>query len=306
MLRQVLVEIDGAPSKRPSYIGDMYEGLAHKLLAVPFPDDLELNLVEGVLVRDNGIHSDQKDLILIRGKAGRLPYAEHYLVPIWEAIAVFEVKKRFTLELMNEYFAKTAGMSQLFREYPLREISSDDAIARCRGYRPRFEPEPIGYCASEGVLRSNLEEDISLPLRIGIGFQGPAKWSTFRRQCEKTISETIIAAHLHQLPTLVVSGNHALVKTNGSPYFVPTKEDLYIPYATTHGNPWLFIAKIIWERLIETEGYRWTVYSDDDDPESLLPLCALSMPEFSYVPVVAICQNYTFGWLPRYPVNPYQ
>lgn len=271
--------IDGTGIVRPDYIGDMYEGLASELLRSQFPNDLELRLVEGLLVGDNGEVSDQKDWVLVRGDVEQLPFSEHFRIPLWQAVAVFEIKKSFSPRELKEYLVKLSRINDLYDHFSPRWGALQASLARCRGYRLSYEDDPYGFGEPEEHLRSSILEDLSLPLRIGIGFHGPKRWRTFRRHCLDALRTEEAAAAFHPLPNLVISGEHALVKTIGAPYTVAAPEELMISYATSHNDVWLLLAKVIWWRLIEDHGYRWPVYSDDDTPEALLPLTALIVPD---------------------------
>ncbi len=269
--------IDATYTKRSDYIGDMYEGLAGELLRLQFPDDIGLSLVEGQLIGENGKLSDQKDWVLVKGEVERLPFSDHYNIPLWQAVAVFEIKKRFTPGNIAEYFEKLCRLNDLYDKFPARQNALESCIARCRGYRPFYERDPFGFGKTEDDLRLSILEDISLPLRIGIGFHGPKKWQTFRNNCLGALGRESIAGALHLLPSLLISGNHSLQKTCGSPFVFSVRPEISVNYSTSHGDPWLLLAKLIWWRLIEEHGYRWPVYADDDVPEDSLPLLATLM-----------------------------
>jgi len=272
-------QIDGSGITRPQYIGDMYEGLAGGLLSIQFPDGLNLQLVEGLLIGDNGKQSDQKDWVLVIGDVEKLPFCDHYLIPLWQAVAVFEIKKSFTPADLVEYFIKLSRINELYDTFPARLGALQSSISRCRGYRPDYETDPFGFGEPEARLRRSILEDLSLPLRIGIGFHGPKRWKTFRRHCLDALDMEEASADFHPMPTLVINGAHALVKTIGAPYVVPSDDELMFSYATNHQDPWVFLAKILWWRLIEDHGYQWPVYADDDTPEELLPLTVIVVPD---------------------------
>lgn len=271
--------IDATGVKRPEYIGDMYEGLAGGLLTMQFPEGLGLSLVEGFLVGQDGKTSDQKDWVLVQGDVERLPFSDHHRIPLWQAVAVFEIKKSFRQADLNEYFEKVARISDLYKEFPARWNEAESATARVRGYRPHFESDPYGFGEAEEHFKTSLLEDVSLPLRIGIGFHGPVKWGTFRDHCAEALQTEAAAAALHPLPSLVLNGSHALVKTNGTPFTVHAPDNFAVTYATSHGNPWFFLAKLLWWRIIAEHGYRWPAYADDDEPEDLVPLTVVLVPE---------------------------
>jgi hypothetical protein len=51
------------------------------------------------------------------------------------------------------------------------------------------------------------------------------------------------------LPSLIVCGDHSLLKLNGHPYSSPRRNDWWPVFASSNDNPLIFVLELIWARL---------------------------------------------------------
>ena len=85
-------------------IGDMYEGLTKELMEKSIFEGLELSVVSGKIINDDGVLSRQIDCMIVVGDGEKLPYTDSYIYNINNVIAVIEVKKKlFSKELQSAH-----------------------------------------------------------------------------------------------------------------------------------------------------------------------------------------------------------
>ena len=88
----------------PGMIGDMFEGLTHRLLALSMPINLNLNIRSGKIINEFGEESKQIDCMVVVGDGEQIPYTKWYKYRIENVIAVIEVKKTLYFDdLVSSY-----------------------------------------------------------------------------------------------------------------------------------------------------------------------------------------------------------
>jgi hypothetical protein len=261
-------------------IGDMYEGLTKELMEKSIFEGLELSVVSGKIINDDGVLSRQIDCMIVVGDGEKLPYTDSYIYNINNVIAVIEVKKKlFSKELQSahENLNSVARIEKYDKELEFKMFQ--DAFRSISGMN--LPPRNLVGTLSEHhqMLYHILIVECILPIRVIFGYEGFSTEKSLRDNFFKYIEEQStynainsgLAAHL--LPNLIISNENSLVKTNGMPYTLITNEnDSYCWMASYRKNPLLIFLELLWTRLTYHYNISSSVFGEDLEIESLAPL----------------------------------
>src|SRR5205807_8698596 len=98
-------------------IGSMYEGLSADLIHLAIPRDLGLQVVSGFVVDAEGGMSGQMDCMLVRGEGEQVPYTQQCKWPVWDVLAVFEVKKTLYGSALKEALVHLRSVHDAFSNW---------------------------------------------------------------------------------------------------------------------------------------------------------------------------------------------
>lgn len=261
-------------------IGDMYEGLTKELMEKSIFEGLELSVVSGKIINDDGDLSRQIDCMIVVGDGEKLPYTDSYIYNINNVIAVIEVKKKlFSKELQSahENLNSVARIEKYDKELEFKMFQ--DAFRSISGMN--LPPRNLVGTLSEHhqMLYRILIVECILPIRVIFGYEGFSTELSLRENFSKYIEEHSnsnaksgeITAHL--LPNLIISNNNSLVKTNGMPYTLPTNEEDYCCWmASYRKHPLLIFLELLWTRLTYYYNISSDIFGEDLEMESLAPL----------------------------------
>lgn len=261
--------------KHPGMIGDMYEGLTAELLNKSIFEGLNLKVVSGKIINNNGGISSQIDCMIVVGEGEILPFTTNFVYHYSQVIAVIEVKKNLSKkEILGSYsnlksvmevsrfpdkdgesfmlqLHKTAWEGLTNTEYPLREDISK-------------YPEDLQF------IYHTLFMEAYFPLRIVFGFFGFQSEYSLRESFVNILNEKIENKEnrgfgIGSFPNLIISEKYSLIKSNGMPYAVPFQdEEFYWPfYLSSNKNPILHLLELLWTRLSFKFKISSNIFEDD-------------------------------------------
>lgn len=264
-------KIDELGITHPTTIGNMYEGLTEELLGRAVFKDLGLSIVTNSFIIDNnGIRSDEMDIVLFQGEASKILYTDQYDVHYAQVIAVIQVKKR-----LNKAHLQSA-YNNLRNVYEIHEIDKVEPY-----HNRMFRNAYVSICNEDVIenkkLRTNfrsgtreqmfhiLKVEAYTPIRIVFGYEGYSSEYGLRKGFLKMLSENKSTKEdmKHgfgpiQFPNLVVNGKYSLIKNNGMPYIAPMVDEQWLFYASSSKNPIYHLLELVWTRL----SYMFEISSD--------------------------------------------
>lgn len=276
-------------------IGAQYEGLTADLLQRMVPEDLGLQVVSGFVEGYDGTLSGQIDCMLVCGHGNQVPYTTHYKWPIRQVIALFEVKKRlFSTELEDAHLHLNAVLDMYFDF--AQTLGSNDQL----NLEPAFYAygQIVGHRAPEHsrvaelpfhhqmIYRTLVAEQFA-PLRIVFGYYGYGSEHSLRTGFLDFLDQHPRTAGFGStsLPSLVVCGQHSLIKLNGHPYGFAMRGGAWTLYASSSENPMILLLNLIWTKL--SYAFSMPAWFDGD----------LSMERFSpLLSGIAVDRNDISGW----------
>ncbi|TDU84014.1 hypothetical protein EV138_6482 [Kribbella voronezhensis] len=325
MLKERAV-LDASPIEHRPTIGSMYEGLSIDILGRAIPDGLDLNLVTGFAVDDDGNMSGQLDCMLVRGAGIPVPYTTAFQWHIRDVIAVFEIKKTLYSAELKDAFQHLGEVRELEKRYRA-SLTGDAALVDLRRPNRAYaevtgqDPPEFGAIESlpadrEALFRTLLDEYHSA-LRIIVGFHGFKSEHSFRESLVSYLTENLRTPGFGPggFPQLIVSGDYTLAKANGQPYSNRLTPDGWWPfYFSTAVNPLHMILEYVWTRLDQMFGIGglWGEDLELEVPHALL------VGKAEHTPDGAIGWNYRFvnntpelltklgaseAWQPFYPTD---
>lgn len=236
-------------------IGSMYEGLTKSMLEKSLFEGLDLRVSQGFITNPQGVRSKQIDCMLVEGDGEQIPYSDNYIYPIRQVIAVIEVKKSlFAADLSNAYENLHSVVETIDKR-----VKSDQELRDAWRSITHTEIPTAGEIdqlsiEEEMMLRSLIYEHI-LPVRIAFGYHGFATEHKLRQAFVEYIEGTAkkgikqLGFAPHSFPNLILSGDNALVKTNGMPYGGPMREGDWLVYGSLHDRSMLLFLELIWSRI---------------------------------------------------------
>lgn len=241
-------------------IGDQYEGLTSSILDMMIPPELELQVVSGFVQGIDGSLSGQIDCMLVKGSGTPIPQViGGYKWPIKDVLAVFEVKKTLFGSDLADAHDQLQSVMALFWPYAATITPADDINIDA----PRYvyqqilgEPAPVGkqftlLSVDRVALYRMLIDDHVAPVRIILGYGGYKTEETLREGFLRFIGNNPLKPGFagSSLPSLIVSGENSIIKTNGQPYYFRPWKDRYLCYASSAHNPILWILNLVLTRI---------------------------------------------------------
>lgn len=249
--------------KHAPTIGRMYEGLTKNLLLddtliKAFPSELDLKVRSGFFYDENGVDSNQIDCMLVQGEGEKLPHIDEYKYDIKNVIAIFEVKKNLflselkdslgLLEKTDSFFSLSKSISSL--NFPVINRSFETITHK---KAPNID-DLDKLSEHDYAVYQALASDQIAPVRIAIGYEGYKTESGFRQGFIKHISD-LTAFRAFKIPSLIISDNFSIIKSNGFPYYLSIPEgDKWIISASSNCNPLIFVLELIFEKIQQKYG----------------------------------------------------
>ncbi|WP_218917911.1 DUF6602 domain-containing protein [Lentibacillus amyloliquefaciens] len=283
-------------------IGDMYEGIAKKLLDNTIFKGLDLRISSGQITNKDGEFSKEVDCMIVEGEGDPIPNTDKYIYDISNVIAVIEVKKNLNKDdLLDSYF-KMAKLSEMFDP---RDMSENEF----RLFRDAFR-STVGMEVPEHKHISNHNLEIQMiyhtllietlmPLRIVFGFYGYSSMKSLRKgfinflqDHVSTESNPIKGFSPGTFPNQIFTRSSSLIKANGMPYVSPLDENgFWEAYTSSSHNPLLHFLELLWTKLSYKHGISsLDIFGDELTMEAV----------FRFIGAKPIRKNENIGWEFRY------
>lgn len=276
-------------------IGDMYEGLTKKFLEMSVFENLNLKITSGKIDDGTGRLSSQIDCMLVEGEGEKLPYTDMYIYNISKVLVIIEVKKNlYTNDLASAYanLLSPYGKLDIEKKYWGINLRQSFRLLTNKDIYSLFTEDFDHLTSSEQYLAVSLDHDDRLPVRIIFGYDGFVSEYSLRESFLNYIEDNINLRQDNEvknlspynLPSLIICGNHSLIKLNGMPYAmtlehgipheVPgTDKNGWFPiYGSSSENKALIFLEIIWSRLRSRYALDKNIFGDDLNIEHINPL----------------------------------
>lgn len=262
LLQSELPKLDSATVAHGPTIGDMYEGLATKLLLQAIPDDIQV--VTGFATDGYGHLSGQLDCMVVRGEGERVPYTDSYVWNVSDIIAVVEVKKNLHKQQIKEAWSQLLSVKEIERQFreqrsleaPDEKVDIDGAARAFAETTHQIFPGFLNVSAlpedQQMIWNTLFVEQFSI-VRIVLGMHGFQSETAFRRAIVNIFRDELGESGYGpgSLPQLIISGGYSLVKANGRPYSSPLVDGKWPFCFSSSANPLLLLLELIWTRLGE-------------------------------------------------------
>lgn len=248
-------DMDHAPT-----IGAMYEGLSAEIINRAIPANLDLQVVSGFVVDAQGKMSGQIDCMLVRGKGEGIPYTEDRKWPVWDVLAVFEVKKTLYGADMRDAFVHLRSVHYAFWEWlhgierPNNRIDISRALrafSRITGvHAPEFKKYEETLSPELALIYYTLVIEQLTPVRIVLGYGGYRTESGLRQGMINFLEQEIGAGFgIPSFPHLITCNGFSLCKANGQPYIPPLRNNCWDFLCSSPTNSVWLMLELLWTKI---------------------------------------------------------
>ncbi|MCK6395778.1 DUF6602 domain-containing protein [Zoogloea sp.] len=286
--------------KHAPSIGNMYEGLSSKILDSAVPPGLDLRVVDGFIVDAQGNMSGQIDCMLVTGEGEQIPYTKSYKWPIWDVLAVIEVKKNLYGAELADSFHHLRQVAESFSNWLFTEGGEKRSFSLAPAMRafstitgvhaPRYAdreslPEPLQL-----IYHTLVSEQIT-PILIVFGYNGYKSETGLREGLYGFLKDRDSGKGygVPSFPHQITCNGNSLVKLTGQPYMAPMEGDYWTFYGSTKSNPLWVMIELIWTKIANRFciGMPW---GEDLDVEVIHRL----------IEAKAVVENGQGGWMLNY------
>lgn len=241
-------------------IGDMYEGLSAKILDSTIPTEFDIRVVDGFVTDAEGNLSGQIDCMLVVGDGEEIPYTQSYKWPVWDVLAVVEVKKnlygseladsflhlREITESYSNWLFANGGETRTFSLVPaMRAFSTITGV-----HAPKYSERETLPQALQLIYHTLVLEQLA-PVLLVFGYDGYRSEQSLREGLYKFLKETDSGKGygVPSFPHQITCNGFSLLKANGQPYMSPMIGDRWTFYTSTKANPLWVMIELIWTKL---------------------------------------------------------
>jgi hypothetical protein len=282
-------KLDAYELKHGPTIGNMYEGLSVELLNRAMPEGIGLRVVNGFVVDQDGNMSGQIDCMLVRGAGELIPFTDSYKWPIWDVLAVFEVKKSLDKADLWDSFFHLRGVYDLFRSW----MDSDSPNGKGGSIRmanrafqmitgTHLDKSNLATLSRERrLLHYTLVAEYLSPVRIVWAYGGykteeglrTAVWDFVRDQAEKNESTAHARFGVPVFPHLISCNGISILKANGQPYSSMLRGEKWDFLLSSRTNSAWLLLELLWAKIANTSEQHHP-FPDGLEAEALTPLIA--------------------------------
>jgi hypothetical protein len=253
---------------RPT-IGNIFEGLTRELLDKAVFRGLDLRIVENSFIyNDSGDLSDELDCLLVVGGGREISFTRQYKYHIKDVIAVIQVKKNLFGKDIDDSHQNLRSVIKVSEPRDAEAFVGKLHRDALRMLTSKLPPTPKRLERStdrEKLIYHMLLMEAFYPLRIVMGYYGYSTELALRDGFAEKLRQIAEKGPVHgygpvSIPSLLICGDNAIIKTNGMPYAIPfTNNKFYWQLLTsTAGRPMLHLLELIWTRL----SYKFEISSD--------------------------------------------
>ncbi len=286
--------------KHAPSIGNMYEGLSSKILNSAVPVGLELRVVSGFIVDAQNNMSGQIDCMLVTGEGEQIPYTEYYKWPVWDVLAVIEVKKNLYGAELADSFYHLRQVSESFSNWVFAEggkkrsfslIPAMRAFSTITGiHAPRY-PDRMSLTEPLQLIYHTLVAEQLTPVLIVFGYNGYKSETSLRDGLYDFLKDRDLGKGygVPSFPHQITCNGNSLVKLTGQPYMVPMDGDYWTFYGSTQSNPLWVMIELIWTKIANRFSIEMS-WGEDLDVEVIK----------RFMEAKAILENGQGGWMLKY------
>lgn len=292
-------------TQHPTIIGDMYEGVAKKILEKSIFEGFDLRIASGQISNSKGELSNEVDCMIVEGDGNLIPNTDKYVYDISNVVAVIEVKKNLYKQDLEDSHYK---MAKLGRMFDVRDMNSNEHQLFRDAFRatvkmdlPKHE-DVSNYSLEIQMIYHTLLIETLMPLRIIFGFYGYTGMNNLRKGFIKILEENLSTDKLKKrgfspsfFPNLTFTRNSSLIKANGIPYSGELEDDDYWAfYVSSNHNPLNHLLEMIWTKLSYKHEISSNIFGDDLEIEGL----------FRFLDAKPLEKDTRIGWEYRYTELP--
>lgn len=250
-----ILEEDRGITHRPT-IGDMYEGLSKRLLEEAVFDGLGMSVKDGFIRYSDGELSDQLDIMIVIGDGEQVPHTNHWIYPIEQVVAVFQIKKTLYSDGLRE---SHHNLLSAVREPAIQKLNwywIEKCFVSISG---RTLPEDLSKLpVNLQQLCNVMVADIHRPLRVVLGHFGFQSEYSLREAFVKFIGKNMSDPPHREIsgfspssfPDLILCRDFGLIKQHGLPYAGKIDENGWWPfYGSFSEQSILFLLECLWTKL---------------------------------------------------------
>lgn len=247
-------------------LGSAYEEVTKQGIDQKFsiPKFLDLSVVSGFISVGGEMLPEQVDCMLVHGSGERYGLTDQYIYKIENVLCIFEVKKTLGKKEYKDAIEHLAGIRKKFaRNFEHRLIHEgyepDISSARRHFAQITGKTAPERYSGihslpeDEGILFYCLVQESLAPVSIVHGYDGYKTEKGLRTAFidileEKTLEDGS-GVGIPSIPSLVTSGQYALIKANGVPFITVRGKDEWVSVVSIRHNSAKLILELVWSKI---------------------------------------------------------
>ena len=240
----------------PGIIGEMYEGLAKKILNKALFNGLNLSVKDGFVRGEDGKLSKQIDCMIVEGDGEQIPNTNHYIYDFENVVAILESKKNLYTKEISEAYDNIVSFTKEFSPSVKMNVQYADLVQPFQEITKKSFPhnrEELDKLDDlSQLMYHHLVVMYAMPLRIIFGYYGFKTEKVLRDgYCE------YLNQHLQEkgygpnsMPDLIICDNASIIKINQQPLQIQTlDDDFFTLYTTGTRNPIYYLLMMVWYKL---------------------------------------------------------
>lgn len=207
---------------------------------------------------------EQIDCMLVHGSGEKYGLTEQYIYSVENVLCIFEVKKTLKIQEYRDAIEHLASIRKKFAQsfehklihegYEPNISSARRCFAQITGKTaPENFREIQNLPEDEGVLLYCLIQESLAPVSIIHGYGGYKTEKGLRTAFIDILEEKKLkggaGGGIPSIPSLVTSGQYALVKANGLPFIVVRGKKEWVSVFSTRHNSAKLILELVWSKI---------------------------------------------------------
>jgi hypothetical protein len=247
-------------------LGSAYEEVTKQGIDRVFsiPKFLDLSVISGFISVGGEILPQQIDCMIVHGSGEKYGLTDQYIYSIENVLCIFEVKKTLKKQEYKDAIEHLAGIRNKFAhnfENKLIHEGYEPDISSARRHFAHITGKngPNRYSGihslpeDEGILFYCLVQESLAPVSIIHGYDGYKTEKGLRTAFIDILEEKKFnngsEFGIPIIPSLVTSGQYALVKANGVPFITVRGKDEWVSIFSTRHNTAKLILELVWSKI---------------------------------------------------------
>lgn len=269
-------------------LGSAYEEITKHSIDQNFiiPKGLNLKVVSGFISVDGEMLPQQIDGMLVYGSGIKYGRTTEFIYPIDQVLCIFEVKKTLTKSDYIDAFDHLRIIRKKYAEYfesKLKDARFEPEISKASMHfsqitgrdAPKYYRDINSLSKPDRILFYALVQESLAPSSIIHGYGGYTTESGMRNAFLDILSEKgQVSGHglgVPSLPTLVITNNISIVKSNGMPFLGINKQKQWAALVSMRDNAARIMLEIIWSKISLFFDVKMP-WGDDSHIENMAPL----------------------------------